>query len=224
MSMHALLFFFSGRWSLQIPQPSQLMFFEDCQIPGWVFLLLHPPKRILEDDEWTIHICLRIYMGNYTKSSWDIYLFSPICLDSLVNSMDSKLDWSHFSLNFLPRQIWKTTTQLLFVVRNACCFFPMWRKSKCVDLFHGDLCMGPHTHFKGKEVALFGQRSLTSEVKPPKSQPKRPPHGYKVELFTMNIYSYNWQSPTSKRYSLFFMKTDLAVKFVLSPPKIKNRP
>ena len=117
--------------------------------PWNVFLLLHPPKRILEDDEWTIHICLRIYMGNYTKSSWDIYLFSPICLDSLVNSMDSKLDWSHFSLNFLPRQIWKATTQLLFVVRNACCFFPMWRKSKCVDLFHGDLCMGPHT-FQGK--------------------------------------------------------------------------
>lgn len=85
-------------------------------------------------------------MGNYTKSSRDIYLFSPICLDLLVNSMDSKLDWSHFSLNFLPRQIWKNTTQLLFVVRNACCFFPVWRKSKCVDLFHGDLCMGPHTH------------------------------------------------------------------------------
>lgn len=116
-------------------------------------------------------------MGNYTKSSRDIYLFSPICLDSLVNSMDSKLDWSHFSLNFLPRQIWKNTTQLLFVVRNACCFFPVWRKSKCVDLFHGDLCMGPHTHthFKGIEVALFDTKILTSEVKPPKSRPKRPP-------------------------------------------------
>ena len=124
------------------------MFFEDCQIPGTFFCCFTPQKEF-----WRMTSGLYTFVWEYI---WETipnprgtYLFSPICLDSLVNSMDSKLDWSHFSLNFLPRQIWKATTQLLFVVRNACCFFPMWRKSKCVDLFHGDLCMGPHT-FQGK--------------------------------------------------------------------------